>query len=272
MKIDFGMIIFNGLSVMPRGMLKANLDNIYSFANIVHISEGAVHPTKINNGDATWASKNGSSTDGTIEFLQNYSDPDNKIKLYTKNGFYDGKLEMIQKWKIGGDYIWITDGDEFYHKKDMEKIITYLEWNRDIDRVDFYANQFFGDFHNCCDGDQRGWSNPIPWQRLFRYKKGDKWKSATPYILMDKDGRIKNKSVLSREMTGMMNIFLYHYAYVCESQAEFKKKYYNNSQVSDLWHQWQLDHNIPLINGDRTKPFLGKHPKVIEKLLKEIKP
>ena len=272
MKISFGMIIFNALETLPTGMLKSCLDNVYEYAHEILISEGACQPTNSNNGDATSFSKDGRSTDGTLEFLRNYSDPDKKIKIFTKDGYYNGKIEMIniQLPYITGDYIWCVDSDEFYHQKDMEKIMTYLGNNPQVERVDFYVKQFWGDFYYYCD--QNGWSNQIPWQRIFKYEKGDKWQSATPYILMDKNGRIKNNNILSREITKMIGIKLYHYAYVCESQAEFKKKYYNNSQVSDLWHQWQLDHNIPLINGDRTKPFLGKHPKVIEKLLKEIKP
>ena len=68
-KIDFGMIVFNGDHV-----LKENLEPLYPFANQILITEGPVkHYRQL--GYTT-------STDNTVDIIKSFPDPENKIKLF----------------------------------------------------------------------------------------------------------------------------------------------------------------------------------------------
>ena len=68
MKIAFGIIVFNGNYV-----LKEVLESIYPYANQILIAEGPVQ---------FWQDEGYSqSIDGTIELIDNFPDPDNKIKV-----------------------------------------------------------------------------------------------------------------------------------------------------------------------------------------------
>lgn len=265
------MIVFNGLKTLPKGMLSSCIKNVYPFAYEILIAEGAVRPTSENPGDATKMSQDGRSTDGTLEFLKSYPDPEGKIKIFTKdNNFWDGKLEMCNAAvaQATGDYIWQIDSDEFYHQYDMRRIISYLSMEQNIERVDFYANHFFGDFNHCCDETQRGWANQIPWMRIFKHTSGSKWKSHAPPIYQDKNGKTMSQNILSRENTLSFGIKLHHYGFVSPSQFEFKKQYYKSGQVDyvELLDKWTKDKNIPLVNGDRSKPFSGEHPDIIKEM------
>ena len=271
-KISFGMIVFNANSTLPPNMLGACLSNVYDFAHEILISEGAVRPHGGNNGDATWASQDGRSTDGTLEFLRNFPDPDNKIKIFTKEGYWDGKLEMCNAYiaEATGDYVWQLDSDEFYKKSDMEKIINYLDDNRQIEAVHFYANHFWGDWDHCCDEfSGTRWANQIPWMRIFKHSPGSSWKSHAPPVYQDKTGAQMDTLVWGRDSTLGFGIKLYHYGYVARSQAAFKELYYNNSTLLNLWDKWQENKSSALVSGDHSTPFIGTHPEIIYKLMGE---
>jgi len=275
-KISFQIITFNSLSILPQGMFKACLDNIYSFAHEILIAEGAVEPTFDNKGDATSLSSDGRSTDGTLEFLYSYYDPDKKVKIFKKDDYWCGKTEMcnIISQNATGDYLWQVDSDEFFHKEDIEKIIDILSI-QEFDRVDFYANQFCKDFYHCCDEEDVYWSNLIPWMRIFRHEPKSQWYSHAPPIYLDSQGQVRNKNVLTRDMTLMMGIKLYHYSMVSRTQAEFKQKYYKAGGVDwlklyDLWQE--KEENNRVIGESKFKKFDGRHPSIIEELIKnEIK-
>jgi len=270
MKISFGMIVFNAQSTLPKNMLGACLGNVYDVAHEILISEGAVRPHGGNNGDATWASDDGRSTDGTLEFLRSYPDPHNKIKIFTKEGYWDGKLEMCNAYakEATGDYVWQLDSDEFYKKSDMEKIIRYLENNQETESVHFYANHFWGDWRHCCDEiSGTKWANQIPWMRIFKNSAGSSWQSHAPPIYQNSAGNSMNRIVWGRDSTLSFGIKMYHYGYVVRSQASFKQRYYNNSTLVNLWDRWQEDSSIPLVNGDKSTPFVGTHPDIIYKLM-----
>ena len=105
--------------------------------------------------------------------------------------------------------------------------------------------------------------------RIFKNSPGSSWKSHAPPIYQDENGTEMNRVVMTREHTLSLGIKMYHYGYVAKSQAEFKKKYYNNSTLVDLWNRWQENKDLPIINGDRSKLFLEKHPEIIYKLIGE---
>jgi hypothetical protein len=278
-KISFQTIVFNGLSNAPSGLFEACLKNIYPFAHEMIIAEGAVLPTVENKGDASWATSDGHSTDGTLDFLRSFPDPEHKIRIITTNGFWrGGKVEMFNEMakQTTGDYAWEIDGDELYNPVDMDRLIRLLDGNRQIERVDFYARQFFGGWDHCIEPLPGPWINQIEWRRIFKTAPGGRYLSHTPPIYADVFGRIMGVApgiLWGRDFTKYtLGMELFHYSCVSRSQMEFKSAYYKAGGVNylDLYDRWQKDHTTPLVNGDRTQEFAGGlagHPQVIQELI-----
>src|SRR5271154_2512624 len=111
-KISFGIIVLNGMPFVPYC-----LRQLYPYAHEIIIVEGAsVHA-------ANNATPDGHSTDGTLESLllfKKNEDPKNIIRIITKDGFWNEKLEQSQAYTqvMTGNYLWQIDIDEFYKKKD----------------------------------------------------------------------------------------------------------------------------------------------------------
>ena len=124
-KISTGTIILNAASILPPGMFWAQLEHLYSFSDEIFITEGA---TKASDhywdGDTSWLTSDGHSTDETISIIKSFPDPQNKITLIQKDGFWNGKTEMCNEWskRATGNYLWQIDADEFYLRKDILKI------------------------------------------------------------------------------------------------------------------------------------------------------
>lgn len=271
MKISTGTLVFNASSILPEGMLEAQLKHLYSFSDEILITEGATKATTHRfDGDTSWLTKDGHSTDDTIEIIKHFPDPENKIRLIQKNGFWNGKTEMCNEWskRATGDYLWQVDSDEFYLEEDIIKIKHMLK--RELpDAVHFYANHFWGDYKNCIDENTgKGWGNNIPWMRIFKHDKGSKWISHEPPNYQLSNGLICNQGkVITRDQTLSMGIKMQHYSYVCEEQINFKSKFFRNDIYQKLWKEWKNNKNIPLLNGSKTVEYKGKYPKFINRLL-----
>jgi hypothetical protein len=280
MNVSAQIIVFNGLSVP--GLFNAVLNNLYPVVSEILIAEGAVAPTNANKGDATWATETGRSTDGTVSFLQDYPDPEHKIKIFTKDGFWDGKLEMCNKIaeNATGDWIYQVDYDEVIPQQDLIRIFSLLKSEPHVERVDFYARQFFGDWTHCVEPVPGPWINQFEWRRIFKHSPGSEWLSHTPPTYCDASGKIMGlrhdeslfapQTLWDRDFTKYtLGVELFHYSMVTRAQAAFKQKYYAASGVDylALFDAWQEDHSTTLVNGDRTTEFLGEHPEAIQKLL-----
>lgn len=140
MKIAFGIIVFNGNYV-----LKEVLESIYPYANQILIAEGPVQ---------FWQDEGYSqSIDGTIELIDNFPDPDNKIKVV--HGQYAEKDEQCNAYMehITGDndYIWNVDSDEVFKPGDIETVIDLLEKGK-YTSAGFKSISFYGGFDRYLTG------------------------------------------------------------------------------------------------------------------------
>jgi hypothetical protein len=273
MKITVGGIVFNGVASLPDGMLEAWLSQIYKIGDEIIIVEGATKAiSHYWDGDTSWATTDGSSTDNTIDVIKSFPDPEKKIKLIQANGFWNGKTHMTNEWAkhMTGDYIWMISTDEFYMEKDVEKIKNILETKRP-DQIDFYANHFWGDFRNCVNENTgHGWANEIPWERIHRHVRGARWARHEPPLYLHPDGLLTcQKILINREETLKMGIKMYHYSFVSKKQIDFKQKFYKNDSYKALWKKWKEDHNTPLIHGDTTVSYNGEHPESIREVIHE---
>ena len=210
MKISFGMIIFNGDS-----FLEECLKSIYPYAYEILIAEGPVE----------YYQKLGytTSTDRTNEILNNFPDPDNKIKI--NRGTYIEKThqcnEYIKMIDTNSDYIWHIDSDEIYKPKDIEKIIELLEKEK-YTKVGFKTYTFFGGFDKYISG----YVENFEFYRIFKYEYGAYWCEHRPPKLYYPYKKVDKEKYLSGEELDKINIRIYHYSLVYIKQVINKFKYY----------------------------------------------
>ena len=99
-RLTFGLIILNG-----QPFIRYNLRALYPFAHQIIVVEGAAP------GAAEVATADGHSTDGSLAELYRFQaeeDPEQKIEIVTKDGFWSEKDEMSQAYAVRatGDYLW----------------------------------------------------------------------------------------------------------------------------------------------------------------------
>jgi len=173
MKIAFGIIVFNGNYV-----LKEAIQSVYPYASQILIAEGPVE---------FWQ-KQGyiTSTDGTNEIIDNFPDPDNKIKIiHSQYKEKDEQCKTYMKFLNNDiDYLWNLDSDEIFKSKDIEKLINIIEKGK-YTSVGFKAFSFFGGFDNYITGFEERYQI----MRIFKIYPGSYWEKHRPPTIIHK---IKN--------------------------------------------------------------------------------
>ena len=111
LRFSFGMIVFNG-----EAFLREVLESIYDFAFEVIVVEGP----DVN--ALPMAGPDGGSSDGTMDILRTFPDPEKKIKVI--RGVWQSKDHQCNRFieEACGDYIWQVDDDEIYKREDLLKI------------------------------------------------------------------------------------------------------------------------------------------------------
>lgn len=281
MKIAFGMIVFEGDYV-----LNECLEQVYPFASQILISEGPVQYWQ-NKGKTT-------SEDKTNEILNNFYDPDKKIKII--HGQFKEKDEQCKAYMNyidpDTDYIWNLDSDEVFKTNDLIKMKDFL-----IDEaptsVGIQSCTFYGGFDYFLTGFETKVDNFL---RIFKYQNGANWKTHRPPTIEYKT-HINRKHINSLELFEKTNIQMYHYSYVFPNQVYKKISYYKdavsgNNCIDNYFHEVYLpwitsnteQKNIiekkydgvhefkPHIRGScKTSKFTGSHPESIIKNLNKLK-
>lgn len=272
LKIIVQLIIFNGETLLPPGMLMAWLKQADKIADKVFITEGAtLATTHYWDGRTTLRTKDGKSTDNTISIIKQFIANKPKFHLKEADSFWNGKTSMLNYWMNehnleGYDYLWQIDGDEFYKEDDIDTIIDLLA-SRKPGTVSFYANHFWGDYEHLTDERSKRWANEIPWKRIFKIDKHSKWVTHEPPCLSNEQG-----GGVSREETLSLGVKLYHYSYVTKEQIEFKSEFYNNPQKLYYYNQWvKRDPNERFeVLGCDIHKFDGQHPMLIRELINGV--
>lgn len=291
MKLAFGMIVFNGNYV-----LEETLKNIYPYASQILIAEGPV----------TFWQQQGftTSTDGTNEVLDNFPDPENKIRItHSQFNEKDDQCQAYMKFLNRDiDYLWNLDSDEVFKTKDIETVITLLK-TKQYSRIDFQSISFFGGFDNYLTG----FEERAEFRRIFKVYPGAYWKTHRPPT-MSRDSKFAENHLNYKVLAQTYNIRMYHYSYVFADQVFQKVKYYTNTlgklskakrgksifinnYFNNIWLPWVLGNRqqqltienkykgvhefIPSYRKDcYTAPFKSNHPKIIQdnmpKLIKKL--
>jgi glycosyltransferase involved in cell wall biosynthesis/sulfatase maturation enzyme AslB (radical SAM superfamily)/predicted SAM-dependent methyltransferase len=281
-KLSFVMIVLNG---MP--FIEFSLKSIYDYAHEIIIVEGAVEKCLFA------ANEDGSSKDGTVEFIKNYPDPGKKIRLI--QGIWPEKLEMqnMALEYVTGNYVWLIDSDEVYKKRDVETIINLLTENNSITQVNFIPDSFWKGF-NYTFFTPLFFDKEHHFRRLFKYVHGAKFTSHRPPT-MHFPGYINSTeemNLVDGFTTRAMGVYFYHYSYVTELQVKQKIELYNlygwgsdwkldmNKWYNEGFLKWMPDNRKEIekiyapwtgSKDSRTLPFIGEHPEVIQNFIKNYK-
>ncbi len=275
-RISFGMIVLNG-----EPFLRYNLRALYPFAYEIIVVEGAVSAAGV------IATKDGHSTDETLETLQRFKaneDPDNKLTIVTREGFWSEKDEQSQGYAefATGDYLWQIDADEFYQPADMRAIIDMLAANRQITAVSFQQLSFWGGFDYISDGWYlRQIGNHI--HRLFRWGSGYKYLTHRPPTVLNSQGQdLRDFNWVTGPYLAKQKIWLYHYPLIFPKQVQEKSRYYDaaNWVQRDAMQEWANETFMNLQHPFRVhnvydyvswlERFEGRHPPQINEMRNDL--
>lgn len=269
------MIVLNG-----EPFIKYNLESIYPYAHEILIVEGAVEKFR------HAATLDGHSVDKTVEIIRDFPDPQGKIKLIQRNGFWSEKDEMSNAYLevCTGDYIWQVDVDEFYKSDDIEKVRRLLAENPDIERVDIKTINFWRGFRAVMQGGPYIYSKD-DFIRIFRFKPGYRYQTHRPPTIIDKFNHVigTRRILYAKELAEVHKVFIYHYSYVFPEGVKSKSDYYARmgwgggcedglKWAEACWEKLNNPLRIHLIKFPPSWiiPFEGNHPDVIEEMKKEI--
>jgi hypothetical protein len=277
-KVTFGVIVLNG-EPFTRYCLRA----LYPFAHEIIVVEGA------NKYSASIATPEGHSIDCTLDTLFDFKakeDPEDKVKIVTKDGFWIEKDEQSQAYAnlATGDYLWQVDIDEFYQSNDMITVLNMLKSDPEIAAVSFKQISFWGGFDYITDG----WfllKGAKIFHRLFKWGEGYQYITHRPPTVHDSSGRnLHSLKWIRGEQLSRQGILLYHYSLVFPKQVLDKCRYYQmaghapHSRTACAW----ADNNFFKLNNPYRvhnvhsypswlKRFEGVHPSSIQQLEKDIK-
>lgn len=219
MRIAVSSIVLNGKPFLNSWYDQALY--ITEDPDLIYISEGACSTKdQYNYGlkPGLFCDKNGHSIDGTLENLKNKN-----LNLFTKNELWNGKLQMFKaqekKYK-NFDFIWEIDIDEFYHKRDIDKIKEYLRSLKEpLKKMLVHGYHFWGDYTTAIEAPPGAWGH-FEAERIFSWNKNSEWTNHRPPTVKN-NGKVVHSSK-------KMNIKMFHYSYCARKQIEFKAEYYKS--------------------------------------------
>jgi glycosyltransferase involved in cell wall biosynthesis/ADP-heptose:LPS heptosyltransferase/predicted O-methyltransferase YrrM len=274
-RFSFVMIVLNG---MP--FIEYSIKSIYDFAHEIIIIEGAVEKCMFA------ANPDGSSNDGTVEFIKSFPDPAGKIRLI--QGAWPEKCEMQNEALkyVTGDYVWLIDSDEVYKARDLASIKEMLKADPEITQVNFIPENFWKGLDYIFTSTR--FNEPAyHYRRLFKYRPGSSFSTHRPPTLYwpGENHSTEEMKLVDGHATRRMGIVMYHYSYVLNSQVrqktELYKRYGWDAQWASNFKEWyeqcyskwtprnrvEIEKSYGVWTADptsHTSRFFGRHPEVME--------
>lgn len=288
MRLTFGIIVLNG-----GFFLKQVLESIYPYAHAICIAEGSV----------LWWADNGvlGSTDDTMQIIESFPDPQNKIKVtrpvggpyYEKGGCYSEKDDQCRAWfnlvPSDTDYVICNDADEVHTPENIEKLVRFLEITNPTS-VGFKSDSFYGGFEKIIGGFERDHS----FKRVLKYVPGCIYRThrqptLAMYSYTNVWEDIVGNDVTGNQLYDATGITMWHGSYVSPKGVYDKIRYYEGAVIAagkcipnyfnDVWLPWvqqpelrtQIEDKwngvqefIPSARGEsKTIPYTGQHPDII---------
>lgn len=283
-KISFGIIVLNG-----EPFTRYCLRSIYPFAHEIIVVEGGHEDAK------SVCTPDGHSIDSTLESLYQFKkeeDPENKVNIVTRNGFWPKKDELgrdrtpqsrAYAERATGDYLWQVDIDEFYREEDMVRILKMLKDNPSITAVTFPTINFWGDVIYKIEG----WNlkrGAVNFHRLFKWGKDYKYVThEPPTITNEKEIDLRKIHWIKGNKMSGKGIYMYHYSHLFPWQVKQKTMVYRDEKpesCSDIL-EWADNNYFKLTNPFQVERhywlpswleyYRGKHPKEIINMMNDIK-
>ena len=275
-RLTFGIIALNG-----EPFLRYALRALYPHAHEIIVVEGAAP------GARQVATPEGHSLDGTLQTLRDFKakeDPDDKLIIVTRDGFWTEKDEMSQAYaeRATGDYLWQVDVDEFYQPADIEAVRALLKSDPSISALSFDTTTFWGAPNYCVNSWylRRGDGQ---FHRLFKWGAGYRYVSHRPPTVLDERGRdLRSLHWLSSEKMAARGVNLYHYSLLLPKQVREKCAYYREAEWAKrrdalTWMEeayFSLRRPYHLHNVDDYPGCLyryhGSHPPQVEQMWRDI--
>jgi hypothetical protein len=261
LKIHFFTIVLNGMPFIEK--------HIETFSKISpdwhwHIIEGVA---ALKN-DTAWSvvnggriedsfHKDGLSIDGTTECLNVLKEKfPNHISIYRKSSgsFWNGKIEMVNAPlpSIKEEcLLWEIDVDEFWTAKQIDASHQLFTNNPKYFSAFYWCHYFVGP--NLVISTRNGYANnpSYEWERTWRYLPHFRWASHEPPILVEKtySGQVqavRNRGFFTHQETESAGLVFRHFAYVYESQLQFKEIYYGYRGAVVNWEKLQSNLLFPI--------------------------
>jgi len=287
LKISFGIIVLNG-----EPFTRYCLRSLYPYAYEIIIVEGGHEDAKV------VSTPDGHSIDGTLDTLIRFKaeeDPENKIQIITRNGFWTKRDEFGHERthqsrayaeRVTGDYLWQVDIDEFYRKEDMLKIMAMLHDDPSITQVSFPVYTFWARPTYVIDGWRKRRGEPF--NRLFKWGPGYRYITHEPPTVYNDNGcNLKNLHWITEQQMAHKGIYMYHYAHLFPRQVLQKTQLYQiekaGRSVKDYGHiyLWAQNNYIKLgdpyhVERHYSLPswldrFEGEHPQQVQCMMNDIK-
>jgi hypothetical protein len=275
-RVTFGIILLNG-EPFTRYCLRA----LYPFAHQIIVVEGACEAAvKI-------ATPDGHSTDGTLQTLERFKaeeDPQDKLKIVRREGFWSEKDEQSQAYaeRATGNYLWQVDIDEYYHPQDMQYILAMLRDDPEISAVSFEQITFWGGFDYVTDGWYlRRYAKDI--HRVFKWGPGYRYTTHRPPTVHDPFGRdLRRVKWITGGELSRRGILMHHYSLLFPKQVIEKSEYYNQASWANRRgaRAWAKERFLELGNPFRAhnvydypswlRRFRGTHPPQVQAMRRDI--
>lgn len=274
MKLIAHMCVFNEAEYITY-----SISSIYDYVDEIIIFEGSW-------GECLTTSGNARSTDGTIKLLQNFPDPENKIKLH----FLNERTQLEQRSKVfemlPREQCWmlLIDGDEVYPEKSIRWVRDFVDCKLDGDNLLVSAISadvirlrslvFVNDFQHVCH---------VDYPRLFKVRGGKNEEFDRPYYtflepntlgVLTNGGtyrKIKNDELRDdgiKSVWDFPEVEFFHYSYV-HAQDRFSQKKRERTKVHGefRWElRWDPETSQWLVQRDDAdvREFAGEHPEVMK--------
>jgi hypothetical protein len=257
-KVTYVLNVLNG-----EPFIHFQLKSIYDFAFEIIIVEGAYEKF-------SFAANNGRSTDNTIEIINDFPDPHNKIKLILNEGYYEDRTEMCNECTkyVNGNVIWQIDVDEFYFDETHLYVKEMFEVTESLDRISFNFLDIFGSLRLKVDGLDDSKLQSV--RRVHRFNKGDSWSTQRPPTLVDSNdvAKVIRKEHLGDEMEKlghkMFNLTMLFKSQILDKyNYYFKKGFTNDTQT---WYENSIKNYAIRLNVLNISDYLTSLSLVEEKL------
>ena len=268
--VHFLTIVLNGMPFLP---LQLEMMASLPFPWHWHVVEGAAELVD----DTAWSVPQGGhipaeyhhdglSVDGTTTWLDEARQQwPSHISIYRKarGEFWQGKTEMVNRPLSSVPeecLLWQLDGDELWTPNQISRVCTLFLENPHKTAAWYWCHFFVGE-HKVITSRGGYANNPgIEWLRTWRYHRGAQFSSHEPPLLVDESSGesedVGTQDPFTHQETEADGLTFQHYAYVLESQLDFKQRYYGYAGAVEQWKRLQTHQDLPL-ELDQFLPWVG---------------